>query len=102
MATLMIHRPVTLEEAVTALQDRLGDGYTITPHRNGSNERIHVQRALAMANVHLVRDGDSTRFRVHGSGIIVNRLFNEFGLARRVGGALQTLSPPPPSPRESP
>jgi len=44
---------------------------------------------LAFATVHLNRDGNTTTFRVHGSGLIINRIVNEFGIARKVTEALK-------------
>jgi hypothetical protein len=33
--------------------------------------------------------GDTTAFRVHGGGLIIGRAITEFGIARRVTGALE-------------
>ena len=44
---------------------------------------------LAFATVHLGRDGDATTFHVHGSGMIINRIVNEFGISRTVTGAIK-------------
>ena len=44
---------------------------------------------LAFATVRLGRDGDATTFHVHGSGMIINRIVNEFGIARTVTGAIR-------------
>ena len=84
MPSITVNRPVTLQEAADALQRQLGGQYTITVRHGGSREAIGVKRSLALAKVHLVRSGDSTTFRVHGSGLIINRVFNEFGIARKV------------------
>ena len=37
----------------------------------------------------MARDGNATTFRVHGSGLIINRLVNEFGIARTVTEAIK-------------
>jgi hypothetical protein len=39
--------------------------------------------------VHLNRDGSTTTFRVHGGGLIVGRIVNELGIARKVTEALE-------------
>jgi len=35
------------------------------------------------------RDGDTTTFRIHGGGLIVGRIVNEFGIARTVTAAIK-------------
>ena len=44
---------------------------------------------MASATVRLSRDGNSTTFRVHGGGLIITRLVNEFGIARTVTAAIE-------------
>ena len=44
---------------------------------------------MTFATVHLVPDGNATTFHVHGGGLIVGRLVNEFGIARTVTEALK-------------
>ena len=44
---------------------------------------IGVKHALAMANVRLVHNDGSTTLRVHGSGLIINRVVNDLVLARQ-------------------
>jgi len=44
---------------------------------------------VAFATVHLVPDGNATTFRVHGGGLILGRLVNEFGIARTVTAAIR-------------
>ena len=39
--------------------------------------------------MHLNRDGNATTFRVHGGGLIIGRIINEFGIARTVTEALK-------------
>ncbi|HYB14270.1 MAG TPA: hypothetical protein VEF71_02195 [Streptosporangiaceae bacterium] len=87
MPTATIARAVTPQEAADALQAQLGDRYTVTARGTGSLAVKHTG-TLAFATVHLNRDGTTTTFRVHGSGLIVNRIINEFGIARTVTEAL--------------
>ncbi len=54
--------------------------------------------SMAFATVHLNRDGNTTTFRVHGGGLIVGRIVNEFGTARTVTEALKdSLGTIPPA-----
>jgi hypothetical protein len=89
MPSITVDRRVTLDEATDALRERLDRRYTVSPRASGGHEAIGVKHALAFANVRLVHDGASTTFRVHGSGAIINRFVNEFGIARKVGATLR-------------
>ena len=92
MPTATIPRAITPGEAADALQHKLGSGYKVTQHGSGSLSVHHG--SLAFATVRLGRDGDATIFHVHGSGLIINRLVNEFGIARTVTGAIkETFGP---------
>ena len=46
-------------------------------------------RKPAFATVHLARNENATTFHVHGGGLIVGRLVNEFGIARTVTAAIR-------------
>jgi hypothetical protein len=59
----------------------------VTQHGSGSLSVRHGP--VAFATVRLGRDGDATTFHVHGSGLIINRIVNEFGIARTVTGAIK-------------
>jgi len=87
MPTATISRTVTSDEAADALQERLGEAYKVTRHGSGSLSVHHGP--LAFATVRLGRDGDATTFHVHGGGLIVGRIVNEFGIARTVTGAIK-------------
>ena len=39
--------------------------------------------------VHLTRGGDATVFHVHGGGLVISRMVNEFGIAKKVAAALE-------------
>ncbi len=88
MSSITINRRVTLEDAVRGLQQELGDQYKVSPSRNDDHEKIRVSHALQMATVHLVPKGEVTTFKVHGGGIIINRIVNELGFSRRVCRAI--------------
>ena len=87
MPTATISGTVTSDETADALEQRLGDGYKVTRHGSGSLSVHHGP--LAFATVRLGRDGDATTFHVHGGGLIVGRIVNEFGIARTVTGAIK-------------
>jgi len=92
MPTATIPRAITPREAADALQDKLGSGYKVTQHGSGSLSVHHGP--LAFATVRLGGDGDATTFHVHGSGLIIGRIVNEFGIARTVTGAIkETFGP---------
>jgi len=87
MPTATIPRAITPQQAADAIRAQLGSGYKVTPHGTGSLTVKHG--GLAFATVHLNRDGNATTFRVHGGGLIVGRIINEFGIARTVTEALK-------------
>jgi hypothetical protein len=94
MPSATIPRAITPQQAADVLKAQLGDGYTITSRGSGSLTVKHAG-TLAFATVRLNRDGNSTTFRVHGSGLIINRIVNEFGIARKVTEALKEASDQP-------
>jgi hypothetical protein len=51
--------------------------------------RLYDRRGGGRPGEHLNRDGNATTFRVHGGGLIIGRIINEFGIARTVTGALK-------------
>ena len=87
MPSATIPRAITPQQAADALKEQLGSGYKITPH--GTDSLTVKHGGLAFATVHLNRDGNATTFRVHGGGLIVGRIVNEFGIARTVSEALK-------------
>jgi hypothetical protein len=99
MPTVVIDRAVTINEAATTLQQKLGDRYQVTTHGTGTQEALRVkQSATALANVRLSEDGTSTTFRVHGGGLVITRMINELGIAKRVAAAIKdAFGPVPPT-----
>jgi hypothetical protein len=87
MPTATIPRAITTDEAANALKEELGTGYKITPH--GANSLTVKHGGLAFATVRVGRDGNATTFRVHGGGLIVGRIVNEFGIGRTVTAAIK-------------
>jgi hypothetical protein len=89
MPSATIPKQVTQEQAVDALREQLGSGYKITPQ--GTDSLTVKHGALSFATVHLGQDDDgtATTFNVHGGGLIVTRLVNEFGIARTVTEAIK-------------
>jgi hypothetical protein len=90
MPSATIPRAITQQDAAEALRQQLGSGYKVTPHSGGSRDKLTVSHGgVAFATVHLVPDGNATTFHVHGGGLIVGRIVNEFGIARTVTSALR-------------
>jgi hypothetical protein len=87
MPSTTIQREITSQQAADALQAQLGSGYQVI--RKGNDSLTVKHGSLSFATVHLNRDGNATTFRVHGGGLIVGRVVNEFGIARTVTGALK-------------
>jgi hypothetical protein len=55
---------------------------------------LRVKQSVAsIATVHLDRDGNATTFHVHGGGLVISRMVNEFGIAKKVAAALQEAFP---------
>jgi hypothetical protein len=88
MPTATIPRAITQQQTAEALRQQLGSGYKITPH---SQDKLTVSHGgVAYATVHLAhQDGSATTFRVHGGGLILGRIVNEFGIARTITTAIR-------------
>jgi hypothetical protein len=90
MPTVTVSGSVTAQQAATALQDRLGHGYRITTHADGTQQAVKVkQSAVSTATVHLDQDGGDTTFHVHGGGLVVTRMVNELSIARQVAAVIE-------------
>jgi hypothetical protein len=90
MPTVTVQGSVTLQQAATALQGKLGGRYEVTRHGSGAQEALKVkQSAASTATVHLDQDGNATTFHVHGGGLVISRMVNEFGIAKKVATAIQ-------------
>jgi 16S rRNA C1402 N4-methylase RsmH len=95
--TVTVEGSVTLQQAATALQDKLGRGYEVTTHGTGAHEALKVkQSAASTATVHLDQDQNATTFHVHGGGLVISRMVNEFGIAKKVATAITEAFPAPP------
>jgi hypothetical protein len=67
MPTVTVEGDVTLQQAATALHDKLGSRYEVTTHGSGAQQALKVkQSAASTATVHLDHDGNTTTFHVHG------------------------------------
>ena len=93
MPSVTINRnDVSLERAANRLRGQLGDRYTVTAHES-SHPTLRVSTSpLVYANVRMSQRADGTEFKVHGGGILVGRVINEYTIARRVAAALRQSS----------
>jgi hypothetical protein len=74
-----------------AVRQELGSDFKVKP--GGNDEVFSVERGtLSGAKVHIKPDGASTQFHVHGTGLIIGRIVNELGIARRVASAIAKSS----------
>jgi hypothetical protein len=90
MPTVTIDRAVTIQDTAAALQQQLGDDYEITTRGQGDEAALRVKHSVAaLANVHLDQSGNTTTFHVHGGGLVISRMINELGIAKRVAGAIE-------------
>lgn len=86
MPTVTVQRSISLQELTTALQNKLGGQYDVREEGN----RLKVKRSAAStASVRLASSGGATVIRVHGGGLIISRLINELGIARKVAAAIE-------------
>jgi len=95
MPSVTMPRAITPSEGAGALQQQHDTGYQVTPHRNDSLAVKHG--SLAFATVRLSRDGNVTTFRVHGGGLIIGRIVNEFAIARTVAATIKEAFRPVPA-----
>jgi hypothetical protein len=91
MPTAHIDREVSLDEAETVLARELGPAYQV----RRSSQGLTVKRGgLLWANVRATHADGGTTFKVHGGGLILNRLYSEVALAGKISEALdRSLSP---------
>ncbi len=60
-----------------------------TAHRVINRSSRHYAEALASTpTVHLDRNGNATTFHVHGGGLVISRMVNEFGIAKKVAATI--------------
>ena len=92
MPTVTISRAdISRDEAMQALTQELGSDFKVKPGHNP--EVFTVERGtLSGARVHMKPDAGSTQFHVHGTGIIIGRIVNELGIARKVALAISKTS----------
>ena len=99
MPTVTVEGNVTLQQAATALRDRLGRRYEVTTHGSSAGQALKVkQSAAATATVQLNQDGNATTFHVHGGGLVISRMVNVFGIAKKSPRPSRKPSPPVPPP----
>ena len=96
MPTVTIERFVTMQDTAEALRQKLGDRFQVTIHGQGNQETsLKVKRsATSIAVVHLDQNIGTTTFRIAGGGLVISRLINEFGIAKKVATALEEAFKP--------
>jgi hypothetical protein len=102
MPTVTLDKPVTIQDTADALKQKLGDGYEITTHGQGAHQALKVKKsAAALATVHLDHAGNTTTFHVHGGGLVISRMINEFGIAKTVAQAIDEAFKATPNPDQA-
>jgi hypothetical protein len=102
MPTVTIDKSMTIQDTAEALQQKLGDRVEITSHGQGAQEALKVKQSTAsLATVRLDHDSGTTTFHVHGGGLVITRMINEFGIAKKVAQALEEAFGPAPSPEDT-
>ena len=102
MPTVTVARSVTIQDTAEALKQALGDRYEITSHGQGAQEALKVKRsAAALATVHLDQGSNTTTFHVHGGGLVISRMINEFGIAKKVAEAIEEAFSPTATPNDT-
>jgi hypothetical protein len=102
MPTVTIEKSVTIQDTSEALKQKLGARYEITTHGQGAQEALKVkQSAASLANVHLEAGDNTTTFHVHGGGLVISRMINEFGIAKRVAQAIEEAFKATPDPEQT-
>lgn len=89
MPTVTVSRAdVPRDEAMQAVRQELGSEFKVEP---GTHENVFSVNKGVMtgAKVHIKQAQGTTQFHVHGTGIIIGRIVNELGIARRVASALE-------------
>ena len=44
---------------------------------------------VVMAGAGMDQDGNATTFHVHGGGLVISRMVNEFGIAKKVAATIE-------------
>jgi len=86
MPTTRVNREVSLDEAEQALSSALGPRYQV--RRKTASTLVARRNGLVGAAVRMSSAGGTTTFKVSGTGLIFNRLYNQFSVARQVSDAL--------------
>ena len=95
MPTITVQRTISTQDVINALSEQLGSGYEFTSHMSGPQEALKVKHgAASTATVRLSHDNNVTTFHIHGGGLLVSRLVNELGVAKKVAAAVAAAFPP--------
>ena len=72
------------------------------PRARGQEALKVKQSAAALATVHLDKGSNATTFHVHGGGLVISRMINEFGIAKKVAKAIEEAFRPTATPNDTP
>jgi hypothetical protein len=90
LPTVSIKSGATDDELVAALQAGLGSDYEVKP-KSSEKAVITVQKGtMTTAHIKLERTADVTKAHIHGGGLVISRLINEFGLANKVANVIRS------------
>jgi hypothetical protein len=90
MPTVSLKSDTSEADVVAAIKTGLGSGYQVEP-KESDKEVITVQKGtMTTAHVKLERTPAGTKAHVHGGGLIIGRIVNEFGIANRVAKAIKS------------
>jgi hypothetical protein len=89
MPSVSIKSDASEADVVTAIKTGLGSGYEVEP-KESDKEVITVQKGtMTTAHVKLERTPAGTTAHIHGGGLIIGRIVNEFGIANKVAKAIK-------------
>jgi hypothetical protein len=89
MPTVTIERFVTMQDTAEVLRQKLGGRFQVTIQGDEEAVLKVKQSATSVAVVHLDQKSNTTTFRIAGGGLVISRLINQFGIAKKVATALE-------------
>ena len=97
MPTVIVKRAIASDDVAAALKERLGARYTVEPTTRRPNVLRVETSSLSTCRVRVEPVGTTTALHVHGGGLMIGRIVNEFGIAMQVAKALREAKLDTPS-----